>query len=168
MCGGTFVATRNCAPNVGLSPRVRGNLSGGSDVVGADGTIPACAGEPGGFFDSNRHVGDYPRVCGGTFVAAIFSQYHRGLSPRVRGNLGLLCGTHAVGGTIPACAGEPWNTMGTRRALRDYPRVCGGTNSVSMTKVAAKGLSPRVRGNPEILVDSVKIEGTIPACAGEP
>ena len=47
---------------------------------------------------------------------------------------------------IPACAGEPpnWRTP-------VYPRVCGGTRSLSLRspRDGAGGLSPRVRGNQE-------------------
>ena len=31
-----------------------------------------------------------------------------------------------------------------------------------------KGLSPRVRGNLELLIDAVQSDRSIPACAGEP
>ena len=49
----------------------------------------------------------YPRVCGGTLAKALPSRRNKGLSPRVRGNLGKSYGTPAGGGSIPACAGEP-------------------------------------------------------------
>ena len=56
--------------SAGLSPRVRGNQFVGVGGVGADGSIPACAGEP----DIIRHCDEdywvYPRVCGGTKMSA--------------------------------------------------------------------------------------------------
>ena len=72
---------------MGLSPRVRGNLSEKLGITRGTGSIPACAGEPGSPFrfgdplsrsipacagepDLSISVGSkcmvYPRVCGGT------------------------------------------------------------------------------------------------------
>ena len=49
-----------------------------------------------------------------------------------------------------------------------YPHACGGTFEAYCAAHAAKGLSPRVWGNP--LTDSVRlvIEGPIPTRVGEP
>ena len=87
VCG----ATNNLCPmkciDVGLSPRVRGNLAGGILIFGGERPIPACAGQP--------YVGAlwlvvsaaYPRVCGATNARRVLRLLRRGLSPRVRGNL---------------------------------------------------------------------------------
>ena len=66
VCGGTLFGLAVFNYAMGLSPRVRGNLT---TTLAADvdsGSIPACAGEP-------RYTGRplfssrvYPRVCGGT------------------------------------------------------------------------------------------------------
>ena len=73
--------------SIGLSPRVRGNLStDGSDMY-STGSIPACAGEPCVSVCKVDHVRVYPRVCGGTSWAAWRRLPWAGLSPRVRGNL---------------------------------------------------------------------------------
>ena len=91
-----------------------------------------------------------------------------GLSPRVRGNRQ----TRPILGpqrrSIPACAGEP--TSPPQRPCRPavYPRVCGGTERVGDAPDGDMGLSPRVRGNPEPADVHGVIEGSIPACAGEP
>ena len=90
--------------------------------------------------------------------------------------------------SIPACAGEPrWSGSG-RTLPRVYPRVCGGTYTAMNGNVNVKGLSPRVRGNPETRAMrqtgiglsprvrgnparagcSAGSQGSIPACAGEP
>ena len=111
---------------------------------------------------------DYPRVCGGTRTLAVCALRTSGLSPRVRGNL------HRAGlpildvGTIPACAGEPGRCRRPDPAARDYPRVCGGTRSRPISRSRVLGLSPRVRGNLDTLDRRKRLEGTIPACAGEP
>ena len=72
-----------------------------------------------------------------------------GLSPRVRGNRV----THRIAGqvlgSIPACAGEPISSVRMVWTTRVYPRVCGGTTLYSLVGFGVRGLSPRVRGNPE-------------------
>ena len=150
-------------PAMGLSPRVRGNLS------------PPLSDGPS-LWSSSEWVPVYPRVCGGTSL---------GSSPRVPTMQGCLARPRRrchESGSIPACAGEPiWPATvvkhlrglsprvrgnphaagGSANTERVYPRVCGGTRSRASS--GGLGLSPRVRGNPV----SRRI-GSIPACAGEP
>ena len=52
--------------------------------------------------------------------------------------------------------------------FEDYPRVCGGTVSLPVVGSAARGLSPRVRGNLTEGNAGYMDVRTIPACAGEP
>ena len=49
-----------------------------------------------------------------------------------------------------------------------YPRVCGGTLSLSSGELLNLGLSPRVRGNQAAPAQATVSAGSIPACAGEP
>ena len=49
-----------------------------------------------------------------------------------------------------------------------YPRVCGGTRWYSGTARTSRGLSPRVRGNHVNGHAGQSLQGSIPACAGEP
>ncbi len=117
---------------------------------------------------SVRRKAVYPRVCGGTAGKCRPDQGHRGLSPRVRGNLRIGGWLAAAGRSIPACAGEPSGTAFCRCPARVYPRVCGGTLDGGTTRRTETGLSPRVRGNlTESAIESA-IERSIPACAGEP
>ena len=51
---------------------------------------------------------------------------------------------------------------------RVYPRVCGGTLTLSLSPPAWAGLSPRVRGNRGAFAPAEQNSGSIPACAGEP
>ena len=92
----------------------------------------------------------------------------RGLSPRVRGNLGTNPGSAGLRRSIPACAGEPVAADTSRRAARVYPRVCGGTSLPHWKRWPAKGLSPRVRGNLSDAGRNGEAQRSIPACAGEP
>ena len=70
--------------------------------------------------------------------------------------------------SIPACAGEPWQSRTTGNWASVYPRVCGGTQRGGVTERLVAGLSPRVRGN--LAANGIYAAGTgsIPACAGEP
>ena len=132
------------------------------------GSIPACAGEP--FFvklgEGEGKV--YPRVCGGTSGRNCAGHCGVGLSPRVRGNLVVQLGYLLQGGSIPACAGEPFLFQRVARRHRVYPRVCGGTFGFQAGEALHNGLSPRVRGNPR--AHAAKLAGlrSISACAGEP
>ena len=107
VCGGTAGASEDQSTTWGLSPRVRGNHAGASAHLPAVGSIPACAGEPELKPAGVVNAEVYPRVCGGTHKAAMDRRELKGLSPRVRGNPGVGCGSSRPSGSIPACAGEP-------------------------------------------------------------
>ena len=110
----------------------------------------------------------YPRECGGTAARMRMESIMSGLSPRVRGNL--LHSTHIrhVGRSIPASAGEPvgCNTWACRDWV--YPRECGGTRLLPINGFWSEGLSPRVRGNPDVVIPRPIAVRSIPASAGEP
>ena len=73
-----------------------------------------------------------------------------------------------VDGSIPACAGEPWQQQPGLYQSTVYPRVCGGTGSSYLCARFTRGLSPRVRGNLQTTRHKYARYGSIPACAGEP
>ena len=168
VCGGTSSSIGRSISLNGLSPRVRGNLRVRIIRNKQSGSIPACAGEPPQPTRMRRMGGVYPRVCGGTISTCACWIPSTGLSPRVRGNH---CAEHVGIGrerSIPACAGEPTSTTRSRTSKQVYPRVCGGTQYVRRQCWRAKGLSPRVRGNPGPHVQAGPRSRSIPACAGEP
>ncbi len=68
VCGGTQRGSRSRCGAAGLSPRVRGNLSGVIRAGVSPGSIPACAGEPSPHARRECQLWVYPRVCGGTHV----------------------------------------------------------------------------------------------------
>ena len=166
--GGTLTSRFSGTTIAGLSPRARGNLRNADGRNGASGSIPACAGEPraGRVRDYGRRV--YPRVRGGTTLAAHYKDAAGGLSPRARGNPEPPHPHKRGTGSIPACAGEPGRESGRCRFPRVYPRVRGGTAGVVSVSTRAQGLSPRARGNPIPALHEFHAEGSIPACAGEP
>ena len=69
VCGGTKPLPSDDHAVRGLSPRVRGNQAGVDARLMHQGSIPACAGEPGCRSQSPGTPGVYPRVCGGTWAS---------------------------------------------------------------------------------------------------
>ena len=94
--------------------------------------------------------------------------FRPGLSPRVRGNRSDGVAGPGMAGSIPACAGEPLAEVSGTAQSGVYPRVCGGTHCPAQPFPPVQGLSPRVRGNPYPTVRRQQLDGSIPACAGEP
>ena len=133
-----------------------------------EGSIPACAGEPGTSATTTPAPWVYPRVCGGTSSSGKLFWPRPGLSPRVRGNPGGQSGWRVGVGSIPACAGEPRFRLALQRRHQVYPRVCGGTHVRTFAEPFRQGLSPRVRGNLDVNEAKELPRGSIPACAGEP
>ena len=148
VCGGTPPFLRQCPRQCGLSPRVRGNPPWPALCHCFTRSIPACAGEPASFPVKIMPPPVYPRVCGGTCVPPALQA--------------LRCGS------IPACAGEPRRGVLNGDVNAVYPRVCGGTGIAVLCFTSYRGLSPRVRGNPLVLVNGMYVIRSIPACAGEP
>ena len=153
---------------IGLSPRVRGNPAQPFVGKGHQGSIPACAGEPGPVSGTTSFWRVYPRVCGGTILRRMGLAGGHGLSPRVRGNLSRQDGALQNGGSIPACAGEPRTRRQPAWCQAVYPRVCGGTGQGQAKTGLRPGLSPRVRGNRRRHDYGGEMMRSIPACAGEP
>ena len=87
VCGGTLPATAGGPTLIGLSPRMRGNPLRYAAAHKNLGSIPAYAGEPPFSIPPAQHPRVYPRVCGGTRLPYGGDVRHRGLSPRMRGNL---------------------------------------------------------------------------------
>ena len=146
-CGGTHGGCADVVNVGGLSPRVRGNRHIARRAQRLHGSIPARAGEPGCAAPATCTRGVYPRACGGTFSAVVTTATMAGLSPRVRGNLIADVDDGAQCGSIPARAGEPVVLKSFNRALKVYPRACGGTHRHRSATTSSTGLSPRVRGN---------------------
>ena len=168
VCGGTAITWQEVLRLQGLSPRVRGNHVGAYPSDYPQGSIPACAGEPGTNPVEYSRWEVYPRVCGGTGQVVHGRHPMRGLSPRVRGNPRLRHRANRPEGSIPACAGEPAESSRQAHRRRVYPRVYGGTLDLHRRATRRQGLSPRVRGNRVGAPARGPPGGSIPACAGEP
>ena len=131
-------------------------------------SIPARAGEPYHYGAIGRYRRVYPRACGGTADSMSMKQRRRGLSPRVRGNLNRVGDYRKRQRSIPARAGEPGSACALRRHTWVYPRACGGTHHRPDQEGSRGGLSPRVRGNPNVECIASPRKRSIPARAGEP
>ena len=168
VCGGTCVILAHIPCDGGLSPRVRGNHFWSGASTRQVRSIPACAGEPQASCPAVSPDAVYPRVCGGTLRRCVLWKQSGGLSPRVRGNQAQAESARQAAGSIPACAGEPDPCATGRNADAVYPRVCGGTPLAIAHPYRYKGLSPRVRGNRNMVHRNTPPIRSIPACAGEP
>ena len=132
------------------------------------GSIPAWAGKPRGRSTRRSSLPVYPRVGGETGIDYLPAHVFGGLSPRGRGNLGVIAWRISRNGSIPAWAGKPRVRRRWRLVMRVYPRVGGETDVCTLPQTAWAGLSPRGRGNH--LRDRRKqlADGSIPAWAGKP
>ena len=168
MCGGTIFHLPTHMAREGLSPLVRGNRRRSARANRTMRSIPACAGEPRPAPPFRTPGTVYPRLCGGTLTRPSCPMAPSGLSPLVRGNPAqAVVGADGLG-SIPACAGEPaWRRpRACPRAV--YPRLCGGTGAGLARFSTPNGLSPLVRGNRFKQGTGTLLQGSIPACAGEP
>ena len=168
LCWGTSCKATLTLPDIGLSPRLRGNRPPDQAAALPLRSIPAPAGEPSLRSCSAHKFWVYPRACGGTALAPIWRQKHSGLSPRLRGNRAPSCFRPPFCGSIPAPAGEPVPRTWRPRGAAVYPRACGGTDETDPTANYVKGLSPRLRGNLLPLREGDPPSRSIPAPAGEP
>ena len=115
----------------GLSPRVRGNLCKKLRDLWPEGSIPAGAGEPDCRIHIYLAVWVYPRGCGGTNSRRRNGNSCRGLSPRVRGNLGSrLIDFHSQNKTVAASmiaekkvSGQRSYRVATRRQSFNRPNM---------------------------------------------
>ena len=113
----------------GLSPRVRGNRTGGTPVKVFDtGLSPRVRGNRRHPQPAHRAYPVYPRVCGGTAGGTPVKVFDTGLSPRVRGNRR--------------------HPQPAHRAYPVYPRVCGGTPHRESTIPSITGSIPACAGEP--------------------
>ena len=131
------------------------------------GPIPANAGETQARALLARLPRAYPRERGGNADALVFSYKYMGLSPRTRGKPHRIPRCAAVGGPIPANAGETWYTRRRCQYLRAYPRERGGNSGRPIPTSGSAGLSPRTRGKRSYLDIGAGDRGPIPANAGE-
>ena len=109
----------------GLSPRVRGIPTPPDRALSVMGSIPACTGNPQRHHLGRLLIGVYPRVYGESAALTLRGRADYGLSPRVRGIPRRSAGRRRLGGSIPACTGNPSTKRWSPPPRRVYPRVYG-------------------------------------------
>ena len=129
---------------------------------------PACAGEPHRARLVVRDRGVYPRMRGGACPPSTIPLGKWGLSPHALGSHLDRALDPALGGSIPACAGEPEWRRSRLRAHTVYPRMRGGAGVAGAARGSFEGLSPHARGSRALKGSTSRRCGSIPACAGEP
>ena len=159
---------RLAASELGLSPRVRGNLYRHPAGLVCGGSIPTSAGKPSRRRGLRMMPRVYPHECGETTVKDIIESADEGLSPRVRGNHHAHCTDRYRYGSIPTSAGKPVQRGCCFGDCGVYPHECGETNVNDEYAVMDGGLSPRVRGNRTILIPGKARRRSIPTSAGKP
>ena len=130
------------------------------------GIIPAYAGNTNGtnyFYVKNR---DHPRVCGEHQRDQLLLREKPGSSPRMRGTLIRDRSRNHSTGIIPAYAGNTDRRTRNCRIRWDHPRVCGEHSGCSISRLYARGSSPRMRGTHAHLLAQKTGKGIIPAYAG--
>ena len=130
--------------------------------------IPAGAGRPRSGDQSVPRWTAYPRGCGATGVDGWKLLRGMGLSPRVRGDLGLAVPNGERRRPIPAGAGRPFSTQESPNSTQAYPRGCGAITANNPLGLPPEGLSPRVRGDLLAGLAMGVHLGPIPAGAGRP
>ena len=166
--GATEAIKEFAKPDRGLSPLTRGNQKRIHHPPRARGPIPAHAGQPFSGHPRRTAFWAYPRSRGATVDITLMSTKDPGLSPLTRGNP---LPVHDVGqppGPIPAHAGQPrWPTPACSPSWA-YPRSRGATQKAFAAAEPALGLSPLTRGNLGLVAIELRIDGPIPAHAGQP
>ncbi len=168
MRGGAFSGISSTSMTPGLSPHARGSHFPAHPAPAASGSIPACAGEPNGDGDADRLFRVYPRMRGGASFSGGRTSAYMGLSPHARGSRHRWQRGVYHPGSIPACAGEPASARLDFPSDGVYPRMRGGAVAIRQQRQQSPGLSPHARGSLQQEFADGYIEGSIPACAGEP
>ena len=153
-------------PTSGSSPRMRGTPYYITCLEPGRGIIPAYAGNTVFVFFFVTAPGDHPRVCGEHLRFSRSTSPYTGSSPRMRGTLRHRKLAYSRHGIIPAYAGNTAKYLYTACRDRDHPRVCGEHLTLPVTRIRARGSSPRMRGTQLEALGRAGLRGIIPAYAG--
>ncbi len=150
----------------GSSPRARGTRRDHQRNARTERFIPACAGNTRIRPQPVPYAAVHPRVRGehasrpGSRWGAV------GSSPRARGTRHRWRPWIRPRRFIPACAGNTRRRTPPTHSRAVHPRVRGEHLMLSLDRHREHGSSPRARGTPRRLLDSLELRRFIPACAG--
>ena len=114
------------------------------------------------------YAGVYPRLRGGSLLAAGATSIARGLSPPTRGIRVQPCRRDVVSRSIPAYAGDPRRNERPTKPRWVYPRLRGGSGGKAAAWLIERGLSPPTRGIQLRRRHCQPNRRSIPAYAGDP
>ena len=132
------------------------------------GSIPALTGKPSSVPRLTHPCRVYPRAYGETAGKAWRNRHAGGLSPRLRGNPPPGGGQSTPLRSIPALTGKPSPPSTDCRSGEVYPRAYGETGLDDKSGEVVEGLSPRLRGNPNLTFGGAGVKRSIPALTGKP
>ena len=166
-CGANGVAHADAIQACGSSPRMRGKLGVGLEMVFGVRIIPAHAGQTSRSACLKWAASDHPRACGANPEHVSFTQFTVGSSPRMRGKpVGEPFPCVAVR-IIPAHAGQTCDLLTGSCRHTDHPRACGANTSRPRCNAIMHGSSPRMRGKLRVRVERRAVFRIIPAHAGQ-
>ena len=151
---------------VGSSPHARGTGCGELGLPGELGIIPACAGNSLRGPMTRCPKRDHPRMRGEQVQPGMRDLWAGGSSPHARGTAERRHLRRSLRGIIPACAGNSAPNQAGRGTNRDHPRMRGEQELSRYRHELNEGSSPHARGTVELLLQVLRGEGIIPACAG--
>ncbi len=152
----------------GRSPRARRSHELVAPITDGNGSISACAEEPGSLVTLLARVKVDLRVRGGAQTYILRADQSPGRSPRARRSRVTSDEHRQLQGSISACAEEPARAQSPSRATRVDLRVRGGAAESRHHRGTRAGRSPRARRSQASMTEGLIGTGSISACAEEP
>ncbi len=165
-CGELTISSIGSGVASGLSPWVRGTPLTPPEVQEYERFIPVGAGNSWDAVKADDILAVYPRGCGELRISITSLTAGCGLSPWVRGTLGLRLRPGGGRRFIPVGAGNSQNALVLYCGNAVYPRGCGELELVERFGTDVRGLSPWVRGTPSWRGESSFFLRFIPVGAG--
>ena len=153
-------------PLAGSSPLARGTHWVAAEVAGPAGLIPAREGNTGRLQKAVASRWAHPRSRGEHKVTPYAPCFCSGSSPLARGPRADGLADAALGGLIPARAGNTWFRAGCALIRRAHPRSRGEHRQLKTDDLLALGSSPLARGTRIFGGPHDDYSGLIPARAG--
>ena len=166
-CGENLTTSELTVMTAGSSPRMRGKRYPDRRSAIGLGLIPAHAGKTRNPAEKRWDSEAHPRACGENWCMQHAGELLPGSSPRMRGKLRYFPTRTSVRGLIPAHAGKTTQRSLDSASRRAHPRACGENLRGEQAAGGVEGSSPRMRGKRFTLIQSLDIDGLIPAHAGK-